>query len=190
MRVSPACAVINVRSISTAHAMKLLVVQLGLIVVFAKILGHVFQRLRQPRVLGELAAGMLIGPYALGSVPLAIFGGPLFPNLDGQLPVSVELYGFTVVASIILLFLAGLETDVKTFLRFSVVGALVGVGGIIGSVSLGVASSASRSEAVRSSGTASARTSPGSRSAEPMSPRKSVSVCTACTSSWCRSFSA
>lgn len=125
---------------STAHAMTLLVFQLGVIVVFAKILGHLFQRFRQPRVLGELAAGMVIGPYALGSVPLAIIGGPLFPNLGGQLPVSIELYGFTVVASIVLLFLAGLETDVKTFLRFSVVGAVVGVGGVVGSFSLGVAS--------------------------------------------------
>lgn len=120
------------------HEMTRLVLQLALILIVAKTLGYVFERfLRQPRVLGELAAGMMIGPYALGSLPIIGLNGPLFPLGEGAIPVSPELYGFAVVASIILLFLAGLETDLPTFLRFSGVGTVVGLGGVIGAFSLG-----------------------------------------------------
>jgi Kef-type K+ transport system membrane component KefB len=120
------------------HLMTLLVLQLALLVVAARLLGWLFSRyLRQPRVLGELAAGMILGPYALGSFSIAALHGPLFPLPGGTLPVSPELYGFAVVASIILLFFAGLETDLPTFLRFSVKGSIVGLGGVIVSFVLG-----------------------------------------------------
>ncbi|MFW5729457.1 MAG: cation:proton antiporter, partial [Spirochaetota bacterium] len=112
------------------HHMTVLVLQLAVILISAKILGYLFQRfLKQPRVLGELVAGMIIGPYALGQFSIGLLGQPLFPIGQGVLPVSPELYGFASVASIVLLFLAGLETDLPTFLRFSLVGSLVGLGG-------------------------------------------------------------
>jgi Kef-type K+ transport system membrane component KefB len=120
------------------HLMTLLILQLALVVIFARFLGWFFQRwLHQPKVLGELAAGMILGPYALGSLSLPGLHGPLFPLPAGTLPVSPELYGFAVVASIILLFFAGLETDLPTFLRFSLKGSAVGLGGVIVSFALG-----------------------------------------------------
>lgn len=120
------------------HLMTLLILQLALVVIVARFLGWVFQRwLRQPKVLGELAAGMILGPYALGSIVLPGLHGPLFPLPAGTLPVSPELYGFAVVASIILLFFAGLETDLPTFLRFSLKGSAVGLGGVVISFILG-----------------------------------------------------
>jgi len=120
------------------HLMTVLVLQLAVIIVFAKILGWVFQnKLKQPRVLGELTAGMIIGPYALGSIHIPALHGSLFPLPDTTLPVTPELYGFAIVASIILLFSAGLETDLPTFLKFSGKGSLVGLGGVILSFILG-----------------------------------------------------
>lgn len=120
------------------HLMTMLVLQLAVIVVAARILGYVFQRvLRQPRVLGELAAGMIIGPYALGSVVIPWLGSPLFPIGSGAIPVSPQLYGFAMIASVILLFMSGLETDLPTFLRFSGVGSLIGIGGVLVAFSLG-----------------------------------------------------
>ena len=113
--------------------MTLLVIQLALIIIFAKILGWIFPRyLKMPKVLGELVAGMIIGPYALGSIPMEILHGPLFPiPAGGEMSVSPELYGFAVVASVVLLFSSGLETDLPTFLRFSAKGSIVGLGGVI-----------------------------------------------------------
>ncbi len=115
-----------------SHRMTILMLQLGTLTLVSRLLGHLFQNvLKQPRVLGELAAGMLVGPFALGAIPLPVVGGPLFPVAEGPLPVSPELYGIAVLASIVLLFLSGLETDLPTFLRFSLVGTGVGLGGVI-----------------------------------------------------------
>ncbi len=123
---------------SMNHVMTRLMLQLAAVIISAKVMGHVFsQVLRQPRVLGELAAGMIIGPYALGSLIIPFLHGPLFPVFDGALPIQPELYGFAVHASIILLFLAGLETDLPTFLRFSGLGSVVGLGGVVVSFFLG-----------------------------------------------------
>jgi Kef-type K+ transport system membrane component KefB len=51
--------------------------------------------------------------------------------------VSPELYGIATLASIILLFLAGLETDLAAFLRYSVVGSCVGMGGLVAAFVMG-----------------------------------------------------
>ncbi|HHF43595.1 MAG TPA: cation:proton antiporter, partial [Candidatus Aminicenantes bacterium] len=118
--------------------MTLLVLQLALIVITARFFGIIFNRFfHQPRVLGELVAGMAIGPYALGAISLPFLNSPLFPRGEGFLPVTPELYGLAVIASIVLLFMSGLETDLPTFIRFSLVGTAVGVGGVVLSFFLG-----------------------------------------------------
>lgn len=116
------------------HRMMILVLQLAVIIIVARVGGEVFERfLKQPAVLGELAAGMIIGPYALGPY-IGIFDiGPLFPLLEGAFPVTVELYGIATVASVILLFMVGLETDFYKFMRYAWPGFAVGVGGVLGS---------------------------------------------------------
>ncbi|MBN2508715.1 MAG: cation:proton antiporter [Spirochaetales bacterium] len=120
------------------HLMTRLVLQLAVLIILSRILGFVFSTyLKQPRVLGELAAGMIVGPYALGQLTVPFLHGPLFPQFHGALPVSPELYGFAVVASIVLLFMAGLETDLPTFLRFSGVASVVGIGGVVVTFALG-----------------------------------------------------
>jgi len=123
---------------SHAEVMTLLVLQLAVIIIAARAGGFLFQRfLRLPGVLGELMAGMIIGPYALGArIPLPGIG-PLFAAQNGGLPVSSELYAIATVASIVLLFLSGLETDLRAFLRYSFVGSLVGLGGLLFSFVLG-----------------------------------------------------
>jgi Kef-type K+ transport system membrane component KefB len=120
------------------HKMTLLVLQLAVIIITSRLIGWAFHKyLKQPKVLGELAAGMLIGPYALGALAIPLLHGPLFHLPETTLPISPELYGFAVVASIILLFSAGLETDLPTFLKFSVKGSVIGLGGVIASFFLG-----------------------------------------------------
>jgi Kef-type K+ transport system membrane component KefB len=122
---------------SLTHMMMLLIIQLAVIIIAAKIGGYLFQRfLKMPSVLGELASGMLIGPYALGSMINLPNFGILFAEQHG-FAVSPELFGIATLASIILLFLAGLETDLAAFLRYSVVGSLVGLGGLIAAFTLG-----------------------------------------------------
>ncbi len=116
--------------------MTLLIFQLGVIVFAAWAGGRLFNKLKLPSVLGELIAGIIIGPYLLGSLPFLGFGKGLFP-LFTDFPVSAELYGFTTFASIILLFLAGIETDLETLLHFSFGGFIVALFGVIFSFVLG-----------------------------------------------------
>lgn len=120
-----------------AHEMMLLALQLGVILVATKLNGWFFSRkLKQPKVLGELVAGMVIGPYVLGAIPLGSLGA-LFPPVAGTVPVSPELYGIATIGSILLLFSSGLETDLPTFLQFSGKASVVGLGGVIVSFFLG-----------------------------------------------------
>ena len=48
-----------------------LVLQLGLILVCARVFGSLARRLRQPPVIGEIAAGIALGPSLLGGAFLA-----------------------------------------------------------------------------------------------------------------------
>lgn len=118
---------------SITHQMMVLVLQIAIIIIAARLGGELFERyLKQPSVLGELIAGMVIGPFALGP-HISLFGsGPLFPLLEGAISVSPALYGVATLASIILLFMVGLETDFYQFIRFAGPGALVGIGGVLG----------------------------------------------------------
>ena len=50
---------------------------------------------------------------------------------------SPALYGIATLAWVILLFLSGLETDLKMFLKYSFVGSMVGLGGVVVSFLLG-----------------------------------------------------
>jgi Kef-type K+ transport system membrane component KefB/mannitol/fructose-specific phosphotransferase system IIA component (Ntr-type) len=115
-----------------------LVFQLGVILFAVRIGGGLAKKLKIPPVLGELLSGVLIGPYALGALALPGFPRGLFP-LEGAsaLAVTPELYAFATVASIILLFASGLETDLGLFLRYSLAGGLIGVGGVVFSFAFG-----------------------------------------------------
>jgi len=116
--------------------MMMLVLQLGVVIFAAQAGGILFKRMRMPSVLGEILAGTLIGPYALGAIPLPGLPEGLFPQHEA-FPISVGLYGFTTIASILLLFLVGLKTDLKMFIQYSIAGTLVGVGGAVVSFLLG-----------------------------------------------------
>ena len=83
------------------------------------------------RSLGELVVGIIIGPFALGQVDIPGFG-PLFeaPHGGGTVPVSLELYSVSQIAAVVLLFAAGLESDLKQFLRFAGPALAVAIGGV------------------------------------------------------------
>ena len=120
------------------HKMVVLVFQLAVIVFAVRAGGGVMRRLKLPAVLGELISGIIIGPFLLGSVPLPGFPEGIFPKIEGaSMPVSPELYGFATVASLILLFMVGLETDFRQFLKYSVAGTVIGLGGVIVSFAAG-----------------------------------------------------
>ena len=122
--------------------MELLVLQLGIIVMCARFVGLAMRRFKLPvpSVLIEVLVGVAIGPYLLGGLPLPGFPEGVFPICAGSgIPVSPELYGIATIASIIMLFSAGLETNLALLLRFSFVGLVVGFCGVAASFAAGAA---------------------------------------------------
>ncbi len=96
------------------------VLSVSLLVFFAKILAGVFSRIGLPVVLGELFAGIIFGPYAVGS--LIVISGHKLIELNEIVLV------FSQIGAILILFAAGLEMTFSEFraagLRSFVVGGL------------------------------------------------------------------
>lgn len=118
---------------SIVHEMTFFVLQLGIIIILAKVSGILFRKLKMSSTLGEITTGIIAGPFMLGSVPIGFIGleQGIFPHSGGTIPVTNELYGVSIIASILLLFISGLETDLKLLLRYLFSGGAVGVGGVL-----------------------------------------------------------
>lgn len=86
---------------------------LALIILFAKIGGMLARRLRAPQVVGEIIAGLLIGPSMLGLV---------------QQSDAVSL--LSEIGVIMLMFGAGLETDLKEMVKTGPIALLIACCGV------------------------------------------------------------
>ena len=84
-----------------------LLIQLSLMLVMGRLFAEIARRFKQPAVVGELIAGIIIGPTVLGLIQPDWFQF-LFPTGSAS---GVVLAGLVQVAVIMLLFIAGLEVD-------------------------------------------------------------------------------
>src|ERR1041385_6976757 len=76
-----------------------------LLVGFAQLLGYLFLRLRQPKVIGEILAGVVLGPALLGRFP---FVSHLIDSTKHQESVLDFVYW---LGLLLLMFLSGAETQ-------------------------------------------------------------------------------
>jgi Kef-type K+ transport system membrane component KefB len=95
-----------------AHSGKLLF-ELFVMFAGAKLLAEIFERLRQPTVIGEIIAGMLLGPSLLNLVH----------------PDEFNL-GVAEVGAILLLFVVGLETKPRDLMKVGGTATLVATSGV------------------------------------------------------------
>jgi Kef-type K+ transport system membrane component KefB len=100
-----------------------IVISLGVLLFAAKIFAELFARLKLPIVLGELVAGITVGPFALGGLPL--FNGEPIVILDETVKHIGE------ISAIVILFIAGLEITPREFLRGGAASFTVGSLGVI-----------------------------------------------------------
>jgi Kef-type K+ transport system membrane component KefB len=96
------------------HGTDSLLLQLFTIFVWAKVFGELFERIGLPAVLGEILAGVVLGPYATRFV------------LPGD-----TIYSIAEVGAVFLLFTVGLETSPSDLIRVGRLSLRVAVAGII-----------------------------------------------------------
>lgn len=99
---------------------------LAVMLVAGKLAGEAFERWRQPAVMGELLAGILLGAGVFNVIPTAA-ADPLTPVIQLLAEVGV----------VVLLFEIGLETDLKAMLRVGSAATAVAVAGVAVPFSLG-----------------------------------------------------
>lgn len=104
----------------------MLVIQVGILLLAARALGEVAQRLGQPSVVGEILAGIILGPSLLSSL-FPEFGNLMIPQneVQGYLLETVSLLG-----AMFLMLITGLETDIKLIKRHARTAIGVSFGGI------------------------------------------------------------
>lgn len=92
-------------------------IQLVAIYVVCMIFGFAMRRLKQPVVLGYIAAGVVLGLFSFMKTP------------DGHVPMLIT--ELAQIGVIILLFIAGLETDLNELKNSGVKSLIIAVGGIL-----------------------------------------------------------
>lgn len=100
------------------------IIGVGILLFAAKLMAELFLRLKLPIVLGELIAGMIIGPFALGAFIIGTDGEPLL-QINDEIKVLGE------IGAIVILFMAGLEMTPREFLRGGKASFTVGTLGVI-----------------------------------------------------------
>ncbi len=99
------------------------IIGVGILLFAAKLMAELFLRLKLPVVLGELLAGMIIGPFALGAF-LVFDGKPI-------LLIGSEIRFLGEIGAIVILFMAGLEMTPKEFLKGGKESFTIGTIGVI-----------------------------------------------------------
>ena len=99
------------------------IVTICILVFTAKVLGEIFSWRKIPSVLGELLAGILLGPFAFGSI-ISINGSPI-------IEINEIVRAFGEIGGILILFVAGLEMTFRDFRKVGTAGFVIGTFGVI-----------------------------------------------------------
>ena len=115
-----------------ASPLALLLLQLAVILALSRAMGFLFARFRQPQVIGEIVAGLLLGPSLFGAVWPSAFHG-----LFGDKTAMNILNVLAQVGVLLFLFVVGLEFDPQTIRQRGRAAAAISVSGIAVPFALG-----------------------------------------------------
>ncbi|MBV9242459.1 MAG: cation:proton antiporter, partial [Acidobacteria bacterium] len=94
---------------SSEHMVAIFLIEVMLMLVFGRLLGELMQRFGQPEVMGQLIAGIIIGPSVFGAISPQIYKF-IFPDIVAQ---QKMIDAISQIGILMLLVLTGIETDLK-----------------------------------------------------------------------------
>jgi len=109
------------------HQLLVFWVQVGALVGLGRVLGIGLRRIGQPSVIGELAAGLILGPSVFGQLWPSGFHWFL-PNDDMQ---GAAIVSVSWIGAALLLVVTGFETDLALINRFRRAAAAVAIGSLV-----------------------------------------------------------
>jgi len=109
------------------HEVLVFLVQVTLLIGLARVLGGLMKKLNQPAVIGELLAGVLLGPSVLGA---ALPGVHRWLFVADPVVMSAT-FGLAWLGVVMLLVVIGFETDLAIINRFRVVALIVAAGSLL-----------------------------------------------------------
>jgi Kef-type K+ transport system membrane component KefB len=98
-------------------------VTICILVFSAKVLGEIFSWRKIPSVLGELLAGILLGPFAIGSI--------IMINETPLIQINEIVLAFGEIGGILILFITGLEMTFNDFRKVGKASFTIGTIGVI-----------------------------------------------------------
>ena len=110
-----------------AHEVMIMFLALAILLGAAKTAGELMRKLNQPSVLGEIMAGILLGPTVFGRIRPDLYAA-VFPS-TGNLPIVLET--ITTLGVVLFLLTAGLEIDLRSIFRQGRSAILVSSFGVI-----------------------------------------------------------
>ncbi len=113
-------------------------VYIFLLVGLAVYLGHLAQRLKQPRIIGEIFGGIIAGPLFLFIATFIFHEGHRIHLFLSTQYASTKLTSLVDFAGIMIMFGAGLETDLSALFSSAKHGLLTAIGGVVLPFSLGL----------------------------------------------------
>ena len=107
------------------HAPGILMLQLVIILLIARLMGYLFQLIGQPMVIGEIVAGLLLGPSVLGILAPHI-STVIFPENSINILEQLSQLGL-----IFFMFIIGMELDTQSFKKSANTAILISVASIV-----------------------------------------------------------
>jgi len=112
---------------SSEHMVAIFLVEIMLMLFFGRLLGELMQRVGQPAVMGQLIAGVLIGPSVFGALLPSAYN-VVFPDVAAQ---KRMIDAISQLGILMLLLLTGMETDLKLVNRMRRTAFFTSLSGII-----------------------------------------------------------
>jgi len=111
----------------TDHSVMIFIAEIALMLLVGRLLGEVMQRIGQPAVMGQLIAGVVLGPSVLGAIwPEASHA--ISPDTVAQ---KKMIDGISQLGVLMLLLITGMETDLALVKRMRRTAFSSSIGGIL-----------------------------------------------------------